>query len=208
MQLSEVITYVQRLFGDENEIQIQVDDIITWADEGQKEIARQTECLQKEAVFDYNPVGFTGFQLPLDFISAKRVTYEGLPLRQTIITDLDNIGIEVDNSDATGISPTMYYFWGNKISIFPEPRLASVQKFKLFYVALPPQLNQISDALTIPSNMHNDVRRFVLMRARELNEDSNEVSRIEQQLSARMADSKYEMWNPSSNTYPSVRPYD
>ena len=45
MDVATLIRKVQRRFGDSNQIIIDIQDIVDWANAGQQQIARETKCL-------------------------------------------------------------------------------------------------------------------------------------------------------------------
>jgi len=209
VQLTEIIKRVQRIFGDEDEVQIQIQDIISWASDGQMEIARQTECLTKNKIWDWDPVSAYSFALPADFILEKRVTWtdgsvKDKPLGKTTLELIDQQGFNTSTrQDGT---PSTYYIWSGLLNVLPLINAPHTQAVKLWYVCSPDPLVQIADQLQIPMHMHEDVVRYCLMRARELNEDVEQASRIEAGLGNRMMQSRSEAFNPYKDQYPVIRP--
>jgi len=205
VQLTDIIKRVQRIFGDEDEVQIQVQDIISWVSDGQMEIARQTECLTKSTEFDFDPITFTGFILPADFIMEKRVTWVGRPLNKTTLTDLDQYGSNTGASNDQDVQ--MYYLWGGSIYPWPVGTSATVKALKLWYVCAPDPLTQMNDQLQIPLYMHEDLVRYAIMRARELNEDVEQATAMGVDLNTRLVQSRSEAFNPYKDQYPVIRDY-
>lgn len=209
MQLTDIIKRVQRIFGDEDEVQITVQDIIAWVSDGQMEVARQTECLTKDTVLDFDPTTFTGFAIPSNFILEKRVTWKlqdgGIrPLARTTLESLDNLGAR--SAEAKG-DPTYYYLWAGNVQIYPIGDVARTGAFRLWYVCAPDALSQVNDQLQIPAHMHEDLVRYALMRARELNEDVEQADRMGAELTNRLVQSRAESFNPYKDQYPVVRDY-
>jgi hypothetical protein len=209
VQVTDIITRVQRIFGDEEEVQISVQDILSWISDGQMEIARQTEILTKDVKFDFDPATFAGALLPADFILEKRVTWTDssgneTPLGKTTLDMLDQGRI---NSKDTSTNPVSYYLWAGKVHLYPHPTTVIAQALRLWYVCAPQPTVQISDQLQIPQHMHEDVVRYALMRARELNEDPADADRIGANLTNRLVQSRAEANNPYKDQYPVVRPY-
>lgn len=212
MQLTEIIKRVQRIFGDEDEVQIKVSDVISWVSDGQMEVARQTECLTKDVWFDYDPNAFTGFQLPADFILEKRVAWypsgangESQALNKTTLEMLDQF---LSNPQAKE-DPGMYYLWAGKILPHPIPSSTQIMEkaFRLWFVCAPEPLTQMNDQLQIPLTMHEDLVRYALMRARELNEDVEQADRMGADLTNRLVQSRSEAFNPFKDQYPVIRDY-
>ena len=215
MQLTDIIKRVQRIFGDDDEVQIKIADIISWVSDGQMEIARQTECLTKDKLFDFDPYTFTGFELPADFIMEKRIAYyprgfavdkgNECPLAKTTLEHLDQF---LANPRASDEQVTQYYFWANKLMLYPTPANTAVaQMIKLWYVCAPDPLSQMTDQIQIPQTMHEDLVRYALIRARELNEDVEQAASMQNDLNTRLMQSRSEAFNPFKDQYPVIRDY-
>jgi len=204
--VQEIVRQVQRLFGDTSEAQIYAQDILDWINAGQMEIARQTECLQGLQKINTSVDDPTdGIILPDDFIKERRVTYNNILLARTTLEDLDTLRLATTPSTTDGNS-LYYYIWGGSMFLWPDPTNIGVDFYKLWYVRAPSLVSQSSDQLSIPYHMHDDIIRFCLMRAKELNEDEQGVDRISGELSIRMAQNREESFTPS-DSYPVVRDY-
>ena len=206
MAVQEVVRQTQRLFGDTSEAQIYVQDIIDWINAAQLDIARQTECLQGIQTINTSTDDPTdGIILPDDFIREKRVVYNNQVLQRTVLEDLDNLRLATTPSQTDG-NAAYYYIWGGSMYLWPDPTNVGAGYYILYYVKSPPQVGASGDILSVPFQMYDDVVRFCLMRAKELNEDEQGVNRISGELTVKMAQSKDEVQNPT-DSYPSIRDY-
>lgn len=207
MQTSDVVRRVQRIFGDNNESQLYVTDIIDWINDAQMEIVRQTQCLQSTVIFDTVAPNEGGpFLLPSNFLFERRVTYKNATLTQTSLPELDNVNAGVDTQSGKGVDiPGYYYIWGDGIYLYPVPTAAS-QPLKVWYVNSPPTISVASEPLGIPVQYHEDIVRFALMRARELNEDYSGSDRLATEFQQRMGQSRDQAQNPY-DSYPVIRDY-
>jgi len=208
VKCGNIIKRTQRIFGDTVESQIFVDDIFDWINEAMRQIARDTEVLEGET--DLNTSSSTGeITLPIDFIRAKRVNYLGQWIQQTTLADLDRVDFPNDALKVVnGQFANLWYVWGNKLHIYPDPGLNQTGAIHLWYVRLPLEVNTQDDIPEIPDYMHEDLVRFCLMRARELNEEYDQSAKIEQEWKNRVAQTKEQSQNPYANSYPAVRQWD
>lgn len=208
MNTADVIRRVQRGFGDNNESQIYINDIIDWINDGQMEIVRQTQCLQKTASFDIVSGAENGpFPLPADFLFERRVTYNNVTLTVTSLPELDEFNQAVDNLQPGGVTvPNYYYIWGQALYIHPAPAAPVSQPLKTWYINAPTTISIATDSLSIPPSFHEDVVRFALMRARELNEDYSGADRLQSEFEQRMGKSRDQSQHPY-DSYPVVRDY-
>jgi len=204
VNVDDVIRRVQRSFGDENESQIRITDIIDWVNAAQNDICRRTEVLQGTKIWDTVP-GDNDYELPPDFIRAARVEYQGEVIQQTTLDQLDMYALS-DPVHTTGNSKPFWYKWGETIHLYPDPNQAQSQVLKLYYPKLAPIVNDGNDQLGIPLHMHEDVVNYCMMKARELNEDYDERNALQAAHSQRMAESAEIVFDPSSNSYVAVRP--
>jgi len=201
VNLGDVVKQVQRLFGDNFEVQIKVDDIIDWANEAMMAIVRQAETNQASASFTYGPTT-DGVTLPVQFIGEKRVTFNGVPLEKTSINELDDIGVLP--TDIAG-TPVKFYTWGGKMYIWPAPAASLTNGLIIWYVEAPARVDDVNIQLPIPVVFHMDVVRMCLVRARELNEDYEQARILKQEIDANMGQVRFDQENRARETFPVVR---
>ena len=205
MNLDTIILSVQRQFGDESDAQITRSDIIRWANEAQIDIVRKTDSLQVHAETD--AVANDGsYSLPTGHVRIRRVTFNDYKLERTELEKLDDIYSNPEKIESS--TPQYYYVWGNKLFLFPKPSSEGTGNLDVYYNKMPAELVGGSDVPEIPVHMHDDIGRFSLARAKELNEDDGKAQAVMMDYEARIALSKDESNNPEIDSYPSVRDID
>lgn len=204
MQVDDVIRRVQRTFGDENESQIRITDIIDWINAAQRDIARRTEVMQGNQ--SYPTQTNNDYVLPDDFLRAARVEYDGKKINMTTLDNLDMWGTD-DPVHVTGDATPFWYIWGNLLHLYPNPNNTS-HTVKLFYTKLPVLVTQGPDELSVPEHMHEDVVNYCMMKARELNEDFDERNALQAVHTQRMAESSEIAFDPTTNSYIAVRDWE
>jgi len=202
--VDDVIRRVQRSFGDETESQIRILDVIDWVNAAQNDICRRTEVLQATKIYD-TVQGSNDYILPVDFIRASRVEYHGLKIQQTTLDQLDILAAN-DPYHSTGQATPWWYVWGGILHLYPDPNVNETAAMKMFYTNLAPLVTTGTDALGIPLHMQEDVVNYCMMKARELNEDYDERNTLQQAHTQRMAESAEIVFDPTNNSYVSVRP--
>lgn len=206
MNLGQIILSVQRQFGDESGAQITRSDIIRWVNDAQIDITRKTECLQIHAETD--AIKNDGsYDVPFDFIRLRRVTYKGKKLSRVDLEELDNIAPEREADSSSG-SPAVFYVWGRKLWLHPNPSTGGEGVLDIYYVKMPEEVVSDVDVPEIPSHLHEDIIRFCLIRAKELNEDDEKAQALMHEYDGRMAFSRDEITNPEIESYPAVRDVD
>lgn len=205
MNLGQIILSVQRQFGDESGAQIRRSDIKRWAHDAQIDIVRKTEVLQMHSETDVIKDDGS-YDLPTDFIRLRRVTFDNIKLNRIELEELDDLA--PDNQTHGSSTPTIYYVWGQKLFLYPKPDKAGTGKLDVYYLKMPDELSADQDVPEIPTHMHEDIVRYCLGRAKELNEDDAASQQIMFDYDARLALSRDEANNPSNNSYPAVRDID
>jgi hypothetical protein len=203
MNLGDIITRVQRQFGDESEVQITKDDIKRWVNDGQVDITRRTECLQAHS--ESSAVALDGtYKLPTDFLLMKRVTYDSKPVWPITPELADKFYPNRDLGESTGI-PNKYWVWAGVLHLYPPPAVAGTANLDIWYVRTPATLANDGDVPEIPYHMHEDIVRYAFARAKELDEDDAKAASVMSEYEARLIQGRYETNNPQGDSYAAVR---
>lgn len=203
MNLADIRTRVKRIFGDESGAQINDADIDRWANDGQLDIVRRTECLQ--ALLELNTTAADGsYDLPDDVIKVRRVTYDGVLLSRMELEELDGIHRSRDANTPVG-TPSAYYIWARQLFLHPAPADGGTNNLDFYYVKTPPALVSGTDIPAIPLQMHEDIVRYCLARAKELDEEFKQADQVWSDYLMRMSMSVDEQHSPNADSYPAVR---
>lgn len=193
---------VRRLFGDENNIVIDRQDIIDWTNAAQLDIARSTQCLPTDKTQAANtfPVTLT------DFISMYRVVY-GSPEMPRTFTSLEQIDAETIAFGVLPVGiPQRYYIRGNKIYLHPAPQANDTTTVTITYNRVPREITTaITDPLDLPISYHEDLVRYCLARAHEKNENYEAQSMSEEAYANTLSMRIWEK-NQADESFPFVRP--
>lgn len=169
LQLQDVVTYVQRQFGDESGVQITTADITTWTNAGQRDIISKTRILKAIATTS-TVINQQLYALPTNIIAIEAVQLGSQILRRVNMSEaLGTLGV---NSTATGGSNTGAYYWeyANNINIYPVPN-STTDSLIIYYASTPPELTSLSNLLSIPDRWFDVLTSYVLSKAYELDED-------------------------------------
>ena len=191
---------VRRLFGDENNIVIDRQDIVDWTNAAMVDIARTTQCLPTDKTQAANTFPVT----LADFISMYRVTYGSAATPKTFTT-LEQIDAEFVGNAAVGI-PLRYYVRGNKVYLHPTPATNDSTSVTLTYNRMPTELTlAATDPIDVPISYHEDLVRFCLARAYEKNENYQAQETSEASYQAGVNQRIWER-NQADESFPFVRP--
>lgn len=202
MNLGEIKTSVKRQFGDESGAQITESDITRWANDALRDIVRKVEITNQHretAVV----AGDSGYELPNNFMYMARVTYDNKLLPERKLRDLDLESKSIDTTSSG--TPESYYIWNRTIYLYPAPAVGGSANLDIWYISSPAVLVGNEDIPEIPEYMHEDIVRYCLARAKELDEDYQGASLINSDYEARVMQARYEQSAQPTDTYPSVR---
>lgn len=202
MNLGEIKTSVKRQFGDESGAQISESDIVRWANDALRDIVRKVEITNQHretAVI----AGDAGYELPDSFMYIARVTLDNRLLPERKLRDLD---LESRAVDETGSgTPESYYIWSNTLYLYPAPSTGGSSNLDIWYVSAPTALLVDEDVPEIPAYMHEDIVRYCLARAKELDEDWQAAALLNNDYESRVMQARYEQSAQPVDSYPSIR---
>ena len=180
---SEIVTAVQRQFGDESGTQINTTDIIRWINQGQLQIARRIEAYKSTATTP-SVAGQTAYSFPSDQILViNGIFYADTPLQYISFEQAQASILSSSNFSSIQNTPTTYYEWDDSIYLYPVPK-DSGDTIKLFVVKQPTIVTTVSDALTLPDTHFEALLQYCLSQAYELDDDFSSAGAKSQQLEA------------------------
>jgi len=163
MKLSEIITQVRSLLSepDATNSRWTDDELTSWANRGQKEIAVYTKCIRKSVSITYP----TSNTLPDDLFSIYEVKVDGKRVRPASIRELNDFAKDFETLTGT---PSFYYQrQPNTIDLFYKP--TDPVTILVYYYAYPTDLSNTTD---VPFNdikqyyvYHNILIDYVLWKA-------------------------------------------
>lgn len=163
MDFGDILSRTQREFGDENEIQIETDDVLRWANDAQLEIARKTECIVRETTFT-SSAGIEAYPLPADFMKIKDCFYNGVLMHPIALSSLDSMAPD----RKTSTTPFAYPFWyrvrSKQLLVWPLPQDTG-KTFDLEYVARPVLFTGTNSTSELPEQFVPEIVTYCLARA-------------------------------------------
>lgn len=128
MIVSDIVTRVQRQFGDEASVQVTSDDVIRWINDAQKEIAVQNDLMQATGTAA-SVIGTNAYNFPADMLSLNKLFYNNSKLRYLARGEYDSYVNPQDPNEVNTGDPLVYTRWGNQYTVYPRP--SAVGTFKL-----------------------------------------------------------------------------
>lgn len=169
MKLGEIITRVQRQFGDDVQAQITKEDIVRWVNDACLEIVTQNDTA--EGYLGNTPVkaGVPEYKLPPDLIRIRSVRVNGMKLAPSTYEQLCDI--DPDIGTTTGI-PHSYWVYGNALLLYPTPSDA-LGNVDILYVKSPDILtiDMMERVPDVPLQYHPRIVEYCIAQAAELDDN-------------------------------------
>lgn len=183
MIVSDIITRVQRIFGDESGVQISPDDIIRWINDGQEEIIIANEGLLETNATATSIQGQATYPLPSDCSVLRSIQYNGYAIKGMSLNDFNLYlnGYNDPNKPYGQDIPIVYSVWNNIVTLFPPPATGVTNGINYFYIQHPAQVANTTDTLAVPIQYHKALVDYCLSQAYELDEDLQKMTAKTQQ---------------------------
>lgn len=173
MNVTDIITRVQRIFGDMSGVQIDQNDIIRWINDGQEEIVIANEGMNEATATSDVVQGQATYNVPTDMSVLRSLRYNGYAMKRMTQSEFD---LYIDGYSATpnpygqGIS-SIYTIWDNVITLFPTPNQSITAGLTILYIQHCSQVVTTADPLSVPVQYHKALVDYCLQQAYELDED-------------------------------------
>lgn len=195
--VAEVGKAVKRIFGDESGVQIEDADILMWVNDAQDEIVNRNKILKGTSSMPSVP-GQSDYTFPAVLIhQVESLHYDGVVLPNLPFAKAEEYLLS-GAADTAG-TPTFWYEWGGKFSLFPVPTEAAT--VTLYYTMRPARVTAQGSLLSVPDKYHQAIVNFVLQKAYAMDEDWNAQQVAAQQFDAATNEMGEEERSPQNMTY-------
>lgn len=201
MIVSDIVTRVQRQFGDEASVQITSDDVIRWINDAQKEIAVQNDLTQATGTAA-SVIGQNEYAFPADMLSLNKLFYNNSRLRYLARQEYDAYVNPQDPNEVNTGDPLVYTRWGSNYLVYPRP--SAVGTFKLLYTQRPPEVTTTADPLSLPLEYHPRIVEFCLRQAYEMDEDWDAAAVKSTQFDSGLSILKENQYDKDKEFYPTI----
>lgn len=202
MDLGGIKRRAKNGFGDNTGAQLTDEMIVDWANDACVDIARKTECLSvvlTEAIDIGDPI-----ELPPNFVREFRVAVgSGVSSKVLKKTSIEALNKNHDDLTSVGISD-FYYITGSFLQFYPGISVNATATSVYAYVTPTAPLEDNADVPEIPEIYHEDIVRYVIARAKEMDEEDTKAAALMGEYEGRIAQSKFDE-SETADTYPSIR---
>ena len=170
----QLATEITDKFGDAGNAQITPAMLLTWINNGIREIAGQhnflegaasTNLLATVSVYDLSTLAAT-----VRIKSYESITVNGRPLQLIGFGEYQGHLAKHDLTENTG-TPTLGMVRGSSLTVWPVPDTTVANGITIYYTALPADLVDLADTLTLPDRFYNALSDWVFAQALQLNEN-------------------------------------
>lgn len=202
MLVSEIKDRVERIFGDESGTFLEPADMLAWINDGQLEIVKKTDCLVTSVTAAITALD-NSYAVPADFLKVIKLVLNGVQLTEAPFegATTQTTGFLVD------VPSGCYTIWNSTI-YFASVDVNTVVNYTLFHTKRPAALTVDADIPAIPLEYHEDIVRFCLVRAKEMEEDYGASDRFLSDFNIRIANNRGDTGTKNINSYGSVRVLD
>jgi len=198
---SDIITRVQRQFGDEASVQIEDADIIRWINDAVLEICTQNDLTQATGTMN-SVIGTTSYAFPSDLLQVRTIYYDNSRLRFFKKTEFDEYINEQDPNEEQSGTPWLFTRWGTNFQIYPKPD--AVKQIKLLYLQQPFEVVIETDDVPLPDMYLPRVAEYCLQQAYQTDEDWEAAGQMSGQFSDGLTRLKEHETSQTTEYYPSI----
>lgn len=200
--VSEVITAVQRQFGDEAGVQLENSDIIRWINDAQDTIVAKNKVLKAKSTTPAVP-GQAAYTFPSDNIhQIESIHYNGARIPNMSFPEAEE---QIFKNDLQAINlgtPMLWYEWAGTFTFWPAP--SDTNAIELYYTQRPTPVTSSSSVLSVPDKYYQDVVRYCMQQAYEMDEDLNSADAKAKQFDASLNEKSEEERTAQNMTYDTI----
>lgn len=182
---TDVAFRVRSSFGDFSGAQLSDAAILSWINDGQREIVNSNTLLRATKYANI-VAGQQDYTFPEDKVLAIEAVYvDGYPIENVSPQAAREYIIKLDpTSLLTAERPEIWYERAGVITFYPTPQKDITNGLKLEYLKTPANLSTLNSALTVPDRYFNELVNYVISQSLEADENYEAASYKFQQFRA------------------------
>lgn len=208
MKLSEIVTRVQRQFGDDVQAQITKEDIVRWVNDACLEIV-STNHTNEGMHKGITPVTAHQYEynLPADLLLLRAVRLNGKSLQHSTYEQLMTQSILPSATEDYPVGePDYYWVLGSKLYVTPTPEV-SLGTVDILYVKTPDILTTLMMDVEpdVPKQYHLRIVEYCIAQAAELDDNIAQYQVKLQEFKGNLTNLRQNGEQPESDgVYPSI----
>jgi hypothetical protein len=179
---TDVSLRVRAQFGDTSGAQLSDVSLLSWINDGQREIVNSNPILRANKVTDII-VNQADYTFPADKVQIIEAIYvDGYPVDNVTPQEAREF---IQKSDPTALStaerPQIWYERAGVITFWPKPSKSITNGLKLEYIKSPVMLSSLTSPIGIPDRYFNELVNYVNAQALEMDENYDAANYKHQQ---------------------------
>lgn len=169
---NDVSFRVRSQFGDQSGAQLGDPAILSWINDGQREIVNSNPILRATKITNL-VAGQQDYSFPEDKVLAIEAVYvSGYPILNISPQAAREYIIALDPARQLNAErPEVWYERAGVITFYPVPSSNIANAIKLEYVKTPTPLVNLTETLSIPDRYFNELTNYVISQALEMDEN-------------------------------------
>lgn len=169
---NDVSFRVRSQFGDQSGAQLGDPAILSWINDGQREIVNSNPILRATKITNLVG-GQQDYSFPGDKVLAIEAVYvSGYPIQNISPQAAREYIIALDPTNILNAErPEVWYERAGVITFYPVPSVSIPNAIKLEYVKNPTPLTLLTQTLGIPDRYFNELTNYVISQALEMDEN-------------------------------------
>jgi hypothetical protein len=204
--VAEVMTAVKRQFGDESGVQVEDSDIVRWINDAQEVIISKTRALKAKSSVTAT-AGQASYTFPSEKIyQIESIHFDGVRIPNMPFAEAEEQIFGADPQQVALGKPALWYEWAGTFTFWPAP--AETKTIDLYYTKQPARVTTSADILSVSDKYYQDVVRYVLQQAYEMDEDLGSAQAKSQQFEASINEFYEEDRTAQNMTYSTITIYE
>lgn len=169
---ADVITEVERVFGDESGTQVTRSDIIRWINNAQLEVVMRNPEVGRATVMVNSVAGQGDYPVAQNVPNLLRIIsihYNGRYVKNMPFTEAE--AYLQDAGPETGNQPLFWYEFAGLVTFYPAPSESISQGIKIYFNKKPDTITSDSQLLSLSDNYYNSIVSYCLKTANLLDEN-------------------------------------
>ena len=169
---NDVSFRVRSQFGDQSGAQLGDPAILSWINDGQREIVNSNPILRGTKITDL-VANQQDYSFPDDKVLAIEAVYvSGYPIQNISPQAAREYIIALDpEGQLNAERPEVWYERAGVITFYPIPSRTIATAIKLEYIQTPTPLVNLTETLSIPDRYFNELTNYVISQALEMDEN-------------------------------------
>ena len=176
---TDIAEQVKNKFGDLGGVQITDEMILSWINNGQRDIAATSNFLQRLASTDVI-ANQAMYALDTLFANQRMLGYEQITLDGEPVKMLQFGDFQKRLRSDTSVEDAIGAIWENALYLWPVPVSDLADGLTIYYHAYPADLGSITDTLTVPDRFFNILIDYVHSEALEVEESFEAAAAVKQ----------------------------